>query len=79
MVDFAQLNLMAPWPMKGAFDVIFCRNVMIYFDKPTQQRLIERFWDMLAPEGLLFLGHSESLTGVGHRYHYMEPAVYRKK
>ena len=79
MVDFAQLNLMAPWPMKGAFDVIFCRNVMIYFDKPTQHRLIERFWDALAPEGLLFLGHSESLTGAAPRYHYVEPAVYRKK
>lgn len=78
MVRFARLNLIGRWPMKGPFDVIFCRNVMIYFDKPTQLELVKRFWDILAPGGFLFIGHSESLTGVQHHFQYVEPAVYRK-
>jgi chemotaxis protein methyltransferase CheR len=78
MVQFARLNLMAGWPMKGPFDVIFCRNVMIYFDKPTQARLVERFWEILSPGGTLFIGHSESLAGVRHRFQYVHPTVYRK-
>jgi chemotaxis protein methyltransferase CheR len=78
MVHFARLNLIGHWPMKGPFDAIFCRNVMIYFDKPTQHELIKRFWDILAPGGVLFIGHSESLPGVQHHFQYLEPAVYRK-
>lgn len=78
MVTFGQLNLMGYWPMKGPFDVIFCRNVMIYFDKQTQARLIQRYWDILAPEGLLFVGHSESLSGINHNFEYVQPAIYRK-
>jgi chemotaxis protein methyltransferase CheR len=78
MVTFARLNLMDPWPMRGPFDAIFCRNVMIYFDKPTQNRLVERFWDLLGSGGVLFLGHSESLTGVRHRFKYVQPTVYGK-
>lgn len=78
MVRFARLNLIGHWPMKGPFDAIFCRNVMIYFDKPTQQELVKRFWDILAPGGVLFIGHSESLPGVQHHFQYLEPAVYRK-
>jgi chemotaxis protein methyltransferase CheR len=58
MIHFRHLNLMAPWPFSGPFDFIFCRNVMIYFDKPTQQRLVGRYWDCLAPGGLLFTGHT---------------------
>ncbi len=77
-VQFAQLNLMGPWPMKGPFDAIFCRNVMIYFDKPTQAKLVGRYWELLRPGGHLFIGHSESLTGLEHRYAYVAPAVYRK-
>jgi chemotaxis protein methyltransferase CheR len=77
-VNFAQLNLMGAWPMKGPFDAIFCRNVMIYFDKPTQGRLINRYYDLLRPGGYLFIGHSESLTGLTHRFTYQAPAVYRK-
>jgi chemotaxis protein methyltransferase CheR len=78
IVSFAHLNLMGPWPMKGPFDAIFCRNVMIYFDKPTQGRLVERYRQLLRPGGLLFIGHSESLTGLAHSYTYVAPAVYRK-
>ena len=78
MVTFARLNLMEAWPMRGPFDAIFCRNVMIYFDKPTQNRLVERLWDLLAPGGMLFIGHSESLSGVQHRFQYVQPTAYRK-
>lgn len=77
-VRFAWLNLLEPWPMRGPFDVIFCRNVMIYFDRQTQQRLLARFYDFLAPGGYLFVGHSEGLSGVRHDYHYVQPAIYRK-
>lgn len=76
IVKFARLNLMESWPMNGPFDAIFCRNVMIYFDKQTQQRLVERFWSLLRPGGHLFVGHSESLTGTAHRFRYVQPAVY---
>jgi len=76
VVKFAPLNLMEHWPMRGPFDAIFCRNVMIYFDKQTQQRLAERFWGLLRPGGHLFVGHSESLTGTTHQFRYVQPAVY---
>jgi chemotaxis protein methyltransferase CheR len=79
MVQFAQLNLQDPWPMKGPFAAIFCRNVMIYFDKATQQELIPRFHRLLAPGGHLFIGHSESLSGIRHDLRYIQPAVYRKE
>jgi chemotaxis protein methyltransferase CheR len=78
LVRFARLNLIDDWPMHGPFDVIFCRNVMIYFDRPTQQRLVERYSQMLAPGGWLYVGHSESLTALDHELHYVQPAVYRK-
>lgn len=78
MVRFARLNLMEEWPMKGQFHVIFCRNVMIYFDKSTQERLVQRFWNLLPQGGYLFVGHSESLTSMRHEYRYVQPAVYSK-
>jgi chemotaxis protein methyltransferase CheR len=78
LIHFARLNLMESWPMKGPFDVIFCRNVMIYFDKPTQNRLVNRYYDLLADGGMLFLGHSESLTGTQHRFRYVQPATYAR-
>jgi len=74
----AWLNLMEKWPMKGTFNVIFCRNVMIYFDRPTQEKLINRFYDYLEPGGHLFVGHSEGLSGVKHKFNYVKPATYRK-
>jgi chemotaxis protein methyltransferase CheR len=77
-VKFARLNLMENWPMKGPFDVIFCRNVMIYFDKPTQGVLVNRFYDLLEKGSHLFVGHSESLTSVKHRFEYVQPAIYLK-
>jgi chemotaxis protein methyltransferase CheR len=78
LVHLAWLNLMEPWPMKGPLDIIFCRNVMIYFDTKTKQRLIDRFWDILAPGGYLFVGHSEGLSGISHRFESVRPAAYRK-
>jgi chemotaxis protein methyltransferase CheR len=78
LVLFRYLNLMESWPIKGPLDFIFCRNVMIYFDKPTQGRLIDRFYDLLAPGGVLFTGHSESLTGIQHRFQYVRPTIYTK-
>jgi chemotaxis protein methyltransferase CheR len=78
MVCFAKLNLMEEWPMRGLFDVIFCRNVMIYFDKPTQEKLVKRFWSQLREGGYLMVGHSESLTFLAHDYRYLKPAVYQK-
>ncbi len=77
-VIFSYLNLMCDWPIKGALDFIFCRNVMIYFDKQTQSRLINRFWDLLDSGGVLFTGHSESLTGIKHKFNYIQPTIYMK-
>jgi chemotaxis protein methyltransferase CheR len=78
MVRIARLNLMDSWPMKGPFHVIFCRNVMIYFDRATQQRLINRFWELIEPGGYLFVGHSEGLSAITHKFKYVRPATYRK-
>lgn len=78
LVKFAQLNLMGEWPMQGPFDMIFCRNAMIYFDKPTQQELVQRYWELLAPGGHLFIGHSESLTSCSKQFRYVQPALYVK-
>ena len=77
-VNFQRLNFIEPFPFSNAFDVIFCRNVMIYFDKTTQENLVNRFYDVIASSGYLFIGHSESLTGVQHRFRYIRPSVYRK-
>jgi chemotaxis protein methyltransferase CheR len=78
IVQLTWLNLMDSWPMKGLFNVIFCRNVMIYFDRPTQQKLINRFWELIEPGGYLFVGHSESLSAISHKFKYIRPATYRK-
>ena len=78
-VIFRYLNLMQDWPIRGPLDFIFCRNVMIYFDRTTQTRLVNRFWDLLAPGGLLFTGHSESLTGIEHKFKFVQPTIYIKE
>jgi chemotaxis protein methyltransferase CheR len=78
MISLASMNLLGRWPMKGLFDVIFCRNVMIYFDHPTQQKLVDRFWTILEPEGYLFVGHSEGLSAVKHKFKYIQAAIYQK-
>jgi chemotaxis protein methyltransferase CheR len=68
----------AEWPIAGGFHAIFCRNVMIYFDKPTQRRLIERFWSLLNPEGLFFAGHAESLLDNGRHFRLRGQTVYER-
>jgi chemotaxis protein methyltransferase CheR len=78
MVEFRRLNLVEPFPELGPFPVIFCRNVMIYFDKPTQERVVGRLEARLEPGGWLLVGHAESLAGVRHSLRYVKPAVYRK-
>ena len=77
-VEFKRFNLMEPFPFQEPFDCIFCRNVMIYFDKKTQETLVNRFYQCLDPEGVLFIGHSESLTGIPHPFKYIKPAIYKK-
>ncbi|HEY4446633.1 MAG TPA: protein-glutamate O-methyltransferase [Steroidobacteraceae bacterium] len=78
LITFKQLNLLDPWPMKGPFDVIFCRNVVIYFDKATQRGLFDRMADLQEPGGWLFIGHSENLLSVTRRYKLVGRTVYRR-
>lgn len=78
LVTIEPLNLLHPWPMSGLFDAIFCRNVVIYFDHPTKQRLFRRYADLLPPGGYLFLGHSESLHGINDQFELIGRTVYRK-
>lgn len=78
LVRFGQLNLTKPpFPMKGPLDLIFCRNVMIYLDQPTRKRLVEEFERLLRPEGVLLIGHSESVIGLGRKLEVVEPSFYR--
>ncbi len=77
-IQFRRLNLMESFHFKEAFDCVFCRNVMIYFDKKTQADLVNRFHGCLEKGGFLFIGHSESLAGIPHPFRYIRPAVYRK-
>ena len=79
LVTFRHLNLFTEWPFKHKFDFIFCRNVMTYFDRPTQEALVNRYFEQLNVGGHLFIGHSESLNGINHRFDYAQPTVYVKK
>ncbi len=77
MIDFQALNLLSPhWDTGGPFDVIFCRNLMIYFDKPTQRQILERFVGLLKPNGLLFAGHSENFTYITPAFRLRGHTVY---
>ena len=78
MIAFKQLNLIGDWPMRGPFDAIFCRNVMIYFDHPTKARLIDRYAELLRPDGWLYIGHSESLSTVSDRFQLVGRTIYRR-
>lgn len=78
LVTVRLLNLIDPWPFRGPCDVIFCRNVMIYFDKPTRTKLVRRFYEILRPGGILAVGASETLSGLGTEFCRVHPSVYRK-
>lgn len=79
LVRFRMLNLLGPWPMERQFDVIFCRNVMIYFDQPTKERLMARLCDQLLPGGHLYIGHSERVTGPAEKQlTLVGNTIYRK-
>jgi len=77
-VDFERINLIEPLPRRS-FPFIFCRNVMMYFDKPTQQGIVSRLAECLEPGGYFFVGHSETLNGIDHPLTYVRPAVYLKR
>ncbi|MEZ5823625.1 MAG: protein-glutamate O-methyltransferase [Geminicoccaceae bacterium] len=79
LVHCKRLNLMHAWPMKGPFDAIFCRNVLIYFDAPTKASLVDRFADLLVDGGILYLGHSESLVQQHPRLRLVGRTTYRRE
>jgi chemotaxis protein methyltransferase CheR len=79
LIAFKPLNLIQAWPMKGPFDAIFCRNVAIYFDKPTQGEVFGRFGGMLAPEGFLYIGHSENLGSGGDGFRLVGKTIYQSR
>ncbi|MBZ4201699.1 MAG: protein-glutamate O-methyltransferase [Methylovulum sp.] len=78
LISFNQLNLMEKWPMKGGFDFIFCRNVLIYFDRATKIKLAQRYSDILADNSWLFIGHSESLNQLSTELELVACTSYRK-
>jgi chemotaxis protein methyltransferase CheR len=78
LITFKQLNLMHEWPVRGPFDAIFCRNVIIYFDKDTQRALFARMAALQRPGDILFLGHSESLYRVSDQYELVGRTIYRR-
>lgn len=77
-VIFKTFNLMDRFPYKNSFDLIFCRNVMIYFDQETKTNLIDKFYDALKPGGYLFIGHSESIQYNQNKFKYVQPSIYQK-
>jgi len=77
-VTFRLFNLMDVFSFKTPFDIIFCRNVMIYFNRDIQEELVNKFYDNISKKGLLFIGHSESLVQLKHSFKYAEPTIYKK-
>jgi len=78
MISFKQLNLLKPWPMKGVFDIVFCRNVIIYFDKETQRTLFDKVHQKMAEDALLYIGHSESLHNVSKKFSSLGKTIYKR-
>ncbi len=78
MISFRQLNLITPWKLNGPFDIIFCRNVLIYFDNPTKSGIIHRFADLIPPDQHLIIGHSESLHNICDRFTGLGNTIYRR-
>ena len=79
LVLFKRLNLMrGSFPFRGKFHVVFCRNVMIYFDQAKRLELVSRIYNCLSPGGFFFIGHSETLGRDSPPFHYVQPTVYRK-
>ena len=78
LISFKQLNLMGEWPMKGPFDFMFCRNVLIYFDKDTKEMLARRYGELLASKSYLFIGHSESLHQLSTDFDLIGNTIYQK-
>ena len=78
LIAFKPLNLLESWPMQGKFDAIFCRNVVIYFDKPTQKILFNRYADKLVEGGFLYIGHSETLNNLTDRFALVDKTTYQK-
>ncbi|NTS76885.1 protein-glutamate O-methyltransferase CheR [Catenovulum sp. SM1970] len=79
VIRFKRLNLLEKWPMKGQFDVIFCRNVVIYFDQETKEQLFNRYAQLLKPGGYLFLGHSESMNRGMSAFEPLGQTIYRRR
>lgn len=77
-VAFRNLNLLSAFNFKKPFHAIFCRNVMIYFDAPTKDEIVNKFYDILTPGGYLIIGHSESLASCKHHFKYIKPSIYQK-
>ncbi|TDT72332.1 chemotaxis protein methyltransferase CheR [Hypnocyclicus thermotrophus] len=77
-ITFRAFNLKEPFIFKNSFDIIFCRNVMIYFDSEFQETLVNKFYNNLEKNGLLFIGHSESLGQLNHKFKYLKPTIYQK-
>jgi chemotaxis protein methyltransferase CheR len=79
VIAYQRLNLsVPPFPMTGPFDGILCRNVMIYFDNPVRQRLLQELFRLTKPGGHLYVGHAESLTGILSDFRSVRPSVYRR-
>lgn len=77
-VAYRNFNLLLPFNFKKPFHTIFCRNVMIYFDVPTKNQIVNKFYDALLPGGYFMIGHSESLSSCNHQFKYIKPSIYQK-
>jgi chemotaxis protein methyltransferase CheR len=80
IIDYKKINLLEyPYPLLEKMDLIFCRNVIIYFDKPTQKKIFKNFEEMLKPLGFLIIGHSETMFGISDQFKFLGHTIYQKK